>query len=226
MALVNAPFPYDIDNLLSGAVSIYYGPAATTAIPVDISDVILMEAPYTVQTGWTPLGATKEPFSYTRSYDSEGLEIQQSTTVILEEVTDITRTITVSMAEFNPFGFQLMENAPSVATISAAAGVSAQKKISFGSFTSLTRYRFAFLSRRPKASGEVTESDATTVRGRFVMGVAYQAQVQADEIEMEQGKGELTAVELAFTLFPETTVPQPEGQDVGTWLLEDAGTIA
>lgn len=225
MALVGAPFPYDINNLLSGAVSIYYGPAATTAIPVDISDVILMEAPYTVQTGWTPLGATKEPFSYSRSFDSEGLEIQQSTSVILEEVTDITRTITVSQAEFNPFGFQLMENAPSVATIAAAAGASAQKKIAFGSFTSLTRYRFAFLSRRPKAAGEVTETGGV-VRGRFVMGVAYQGQVQADEIEMEQGKGELTAVELAFTLFPETTVAQPEGQDVGFWALEDPGTIA
>lgn len=225
MALVGAPFPYDISNLLTGAVSIYYA-LTSVAIPVDISDVIAMEAPYAPQTGWVPLGATKEPFSYSRSFDSEGLDIQQSTTAVFEEVTDIERTITVSMAEFNPFGFQLMENAPSTATIAAIAGASAQKKIAFGSFTSMTRYRFAFLSRRPKGAGEVTESDATTVRGRFVMGVAYQAQIQADEIEMEQGKGELTAVELAFTLFPETTVAQPEGQDVGFWALEDTGTIA
>lgn len=225
MALVGAPFPYDINNLLTGAVEIYYA-LTSVAIPVDISDVLDMEAPYAPLTGWTPLGATKEPFSYSRSFDSEGLDIQQSTTAVFEEVTDIERTITVSMAEFNPFGFQLMENAPSTATIAAATGASAQKKIAFGSFTSMTRYRFAFLSRRPKGAGTVTESDGTTIRGRFVMGVAYQAQIQADEIEMEQGKGELTAVELAFTLFPETTVAQPEGQDVGFWALEDAGTIA
>lgn len=224
MALVGHPFPYDIKNLLTGAVSIYYAPLAT-AIPADISDVILMEAPYTVQAGWTALGATKEPFTYSRSFDTEGLEIQQTNVVIFEEITDITRTITVSMAEFNPFGFQLMENAPSVATIAAAAGASAQKKIAFGNFTSTERYRFAFLSRRPKGAGVVTESDATTERGRFVMGVAYDASLQADEIEMEQGKGELTAVELAFTLFPESTVAQPEGQEVGAWFLEDEGTI-
>ncbi len=229
MALVGHPFPWDINNLLSGAVSIVYSKITgetPVAIPEGIEDIMLMEAPYTLEEGWTWLGATKEAFSYTRGFETEGLEIQQVAGAILEEVTDISRTITVSMAEFNPFGFQLMENAPSVATLSAAAGVSAQKKIAFGSFASIDRYRFAFISRRPKASGTVTESDATTIRGRFVVGVAYQAQLQADEIEMEQGKGELTASELAFTLFPETTDAQPEGEEVGAWFLEDAGTIA
>ncbi len=229
MALVGFPFPYNIENLLSGAVSIAYSKitGATPAdIPAGIEDVILMESPYTIQTGWTWLGATKEAFSYSRGFETEGLEIQQVAGAILEEVTDLTRTITVSQAEFNPFGFQLMENAPSVATLAAAAGVSAQKKVAFGTFASIDRYRFAFISRRPKAAGTVTESDATTIRGRFVMGVAYQAQLQADEIEMEQGKGELTAAELAFSMFPETTVAQPEGQEYGAWFLEDAGTIA
>ncbi len=229
MALVGFPFPYNIENLLSGAVSILYSKitGATPAdIPEGIEDVVLMEAPYTVQTGWTWLGATKETFTYNRGFSTEGLEIQQVAGNILEELTDINRSITVSMAEFNPFGFQLMENAPEIETLVAAAGVSAQKRIAFGSFSSLDRYRFAFISRRPKAAGTVTESDSTTIRGRFVMGVAYQAQLQADEISMEQGKGELTASELAFTLFPETTEAQPEGQEVGAWYLEDAGVIA
>ena len=224
MALVNHPFPYDVTNLLSGAVSILYA-EQTTAIPTDISDVISMTSPYASATGWTYLGATKEEFSYSRGFETEGLEIQQVAGAISEEVTDISRSITVSMAEFNPFGFQLMENAPSVATIAAAAGQSAQKKIAFGSFTSVKAYRFAFISRRPKAAGEVTEPGGAK-RGRFVMGVAFNAQLQADEIEMAQGKGELTAVELAFSLLPEATVAQPEGQDVGAWFLEDSGTIA
>lgn len=227
MALVGHPFPYDIANLLAGGVSIIYGkPSGTGSAPVPtrIEDVILPNAPYTLSAGWSWLGATKESFSYSRNFETEGLEIQQVAGAILEETTDIARSITVSQAEFNPFGFQLMENAPSVATIAAAANKSAQKKIAFGNFSSPERYRFAFLSRRPRASGIVTEVGGKT-RGRFVMGVAYQAQMQADEIEMEQGKGELTAVELAFSLFNETDVAQPEGQEAGAWLLEDAGTI-
>ncbi len=226
MTLVNFPFPYDINNLLSGAVSILYAdPAVVTTIPDDISDVVTMNAPYAAKTNWTYLGATKENFSYSRGFETEGLEIQQVPGAILEEVTNINRSLSVSMAEFNPFGFQLMENAPSVATVAAALNQSAQKRIAFGSFTSVKRYRIAFLSRRPKASGTVIENPTTTSRGRFVMGLAYQASIQADEIEMEQGKGELSAVELAFSLFPETAVAQPEGQDVGAWFIEEAGTI-
>ncbi len=228
MALVGAPFPYDVENLLSGAVSIYYSKitgGTPAGIPAGIEDVIDMVAPYATQTGWTALGATKEAFTYGRGIETEGLEIQQVAGQILEEITSIDRTLTVSMAEFNPFGFQLMENAPSVATIAAAVGASAQKKVAFGSFASVDRYRFAFISRKPKAAGVVIEPTTLKQRGRFVMGVAYQAQLSADEIEMEQGKGELTAVELAFSLFPESTIAQPEGQEVGAWYIEDAGTI-
>lgn len=224
MALVGFPFPYDINNLLSGAVSVLYADPAVATIPDDISDVIAMVPPYASKTNWTYLGATREAFSYTRGFDSEGLEIQQSQSAILEEVTNINRAITLSMAEFNPFGFQLMENAPSVATVAASAGQGAQKRIAFGNFASIKRYRFAFISRRPQGAGLVTMPTGLT-RGRFVMGVAYQAQLQADEITMEQGKGTLTAVELAFGLFPETTIAQPEGQEVGAWFLEDTGTI-
>lgn len=226
MPQVGFPFPYDINNLLSGAVSILYARIADVAVlPDDISDVIGMVSPYTPKAGWNYLGATREAFSYSRGFDTEGLEIQQSQSAILEEVTDINRSLTVSMAEFNPFGFQLMENAPSVATVAAAANVSAQDRIAFGNFASVDRYRFAFISRRPKASGLVTEPGGLT-RGRFVMGLAYQAAMQADEIEMEQGKGELTAVELAFSMFPETALATGAGQEVGFWALERAGTIS
>src|SRR3982750_708625 len=100
MALVGYPFPYDITNLLSGAVSVLYGTpgdgtGATVDLPADISDVVDMTAPYAPKPGWTYLGATREAFSYSRGFDTEGLEIQQSETAILEEVTGITRSITV-----------------------------------------------------------------------------------------------------------------------------------
>lgn len=224
MALVNHPFPYDITNLLSGAVSVIYGDPEDVDIPESIADVVDMESPYGLTTGWNWLGATSDSFTYNRGFETEGLEIQQTAGAIVEEVTDISRSIEVSMAEFSPFGFQLMENAPSVATVAAGAGASAQRRIAFGSFESVDRYRFCFLSRRPKAAGVVVEGGGKR-RGRFVMGVAYQAQLTADDVSMEQGKGALTAAGLTFGLFPETDTPQPEGQEYGAWYLEDAGTI-
>lgn len=228
MALSNFPFPYDIGNLLTGAVRIVYSKitgGTPAVIPAAQENVTSGVSPYSVGTGWTDLGATRENFTYSRGFDTEGLEIQQVPGNILEEVTGITRTIAVSMAEFNPFGFALMENAPNVATIAAAAGRSAQKKVAFGSFSSVDRYRWGFISRKPKAAGVVIEpaTGAPGSRGRFVTGVAYEAAAAADEVEMEQGKGELTASELTFNLFP--APGQPEGEEMGAWFIEEAGTM-
>src|SRR5262245_38319560 len=102
MALVAGAFPYDIDNLLGGAVRILYAPS-TQAIPSTggIADVIEMVGPnYAAKTGWIDLGATKESFSYTRGFDVEGWEIQQTAGNVIEEISDITRSVSVSIAEF------------------------------------------------------------------------------------------------------------------------------
>jgi hypothetical protein len=228
MAYTGYPFPYNISDLLVGAVRILY---ATTAepIPTSISDVIDMESPYAAQTGWVELGATRESFTYTRGFETEGLEIQQTSSVLFEEVTNVTRTIEVSMAEFNAANLALMEGAQSAAgAVVAASGISAQTTQKFGSFTTLDRYRFAFLSRRNIASGLVTESSgavpASGTRGRFVMGVLYQAQMSADDAELEFDKGTLTAASVSFTAFGDSSVTLAD-DNMGVWFFETAGTI-
>ncbi len=226
MALVGAPFPYNIDNLLGGAVRILYGKAdgvGAAAIPESIDDVIAMVAPYASKSGWTDLGATKESFSYSRSFDTSGYEIQQVAGNVIEEITDIARSIEVSFADFRPEHMQMIENAPAVATIAAATNASAQKRVGFGSFTSPVQYRFAFIAQRPKQAGLVIEpSDAE--RGRFFMGVANLAQVAADEMSFEQAKGELTGAGVTFTMFPSDDADT--GEEYGAWYDEQAGTIA
>ena len=183
-----------------------------------------MEDPYAAATGWTDLGATKESFTYSRSFDTSGYEIQQVAGNVIEELTDLERTIEISFADFRPEHLQMIENAPSVSDIVATAGASAQKKIAFGSFASIKRYRVAFVARRPIQSGIVVESGAGADRGRFFMGVAYSCQISADEVSFEQAKGELTGAGVTFTLFPESG--QPTGQEMGAWFDEEAGTIA
>jgi hypothetical protein len=190
-----------------------------------MADVIDMTAPYHAKTGWKDIGATKESFTYTRSFDTEGLEIQQSTSALFEEITSIARTIECSLAEFNPEILALVEGAESApGTVAAATGASAQKVIKFGSFATLERNRFAFISRRNKASGLVTEGAGLT-RGRLVMGLLNQAQLASDDADIEQDKGALTAAGVKFTAFPDEDVEE-SADNFGAWYFEDAGTIA
>ena len=229
MAVKQGAFPYDIDNLLGGAVRILFADleeASPPAIPDSIDDVVAMSYPYAPKTGWLDLGATKESFTYSRGFETEGWEIQQEQGNVIEEVTSISRTIELSLAEFRPETLQLMENAPNATTVAAATGISQQKRVGFGSFQSPHRYRFAFISRRSTASGIVTEGSGGTprTRGRFFMGVLYQAQIAADDISLEQSKGALTAAGLTFTAFPDALAVADE--EYGAWYDEQAGTLA
>jgi hypothetical protein len=229
MALTGYPFPYDVDQLLGGAVRILYAPT-TEPIPTSIDDVIDMTDPYAPAGTWVDLGATRDSFSYSRGFDTSGYEIQQLAGNVIEEITDISRTIEVSFADFRPEHLAMIEGRAStvVESVAAVAGSSAQETVKFGSFSSLERYRFAFISRRPKQAGVVNEpsgtySAANGGRGRFFMGVAYEAQLSADEVSMEQAKGELTAAGVTFTLFPASG--EASGEEYGAWFDETAGTI-
>jgi hypothetical protein len=226
MPAVTGAFPYNIDNLLGGAVRILRGPATGDTpvdVPATIDDVIDMVEPYAPKAGWVDVGATKESFTYTRGFETSGYEIQQVQAPVIEEITSITRTIELSVAEFRPDTLQMMENAPSIEAIAAATGASAQDKIAFGSFSDPNQYRFAFISRRSKSSGVVLEGAAGKERGRFFMGVLYVAQISADDVSMEQAKGALTASGITFTSFP--LGGEPEGEEYGAWFDEHAGTI-
>lgn len=222
MPAVTGAFPYNVDNLLGGAVRILYAPT-TVAIPDSIDDVIAMVSPYAPKTGWIDFGATKEAFSYSRSFDTAGYEIQQVPGAILEDITDLTRQVSVSVAELTPETLAIIEQGTIATDVAAAAGIGAQDVVKFGSFLSVDQYRIAFISRRHKGSGLVTEPDGTTTRGRFVMGVGYRCQMTADEVSLEGTKGELSAAALTFKFFPESG--QTYGQEFGAWFMEAAGTI-
>jgi hypothetical protein len=225
MPQIAGAFPYNVDNLLGGAVRALWAPI-DTPIPADISDVIDMTSPYAPVDPWEDFGATKDAFSYSRGFETSGYEIQQSAAAVLEEVTSITRTLTVSVAELTPTMLQMLEETGAPGSVAAGTGTSAQDVIKFGSFQSTTPRRIVFVSRRNKASGVVKEGAGAddVQRGAFVMGVGYNCQVTADSIEMAQAKGELTAFGLQFRLFPDSS--QVVGEEYGAWFLEHTGTIS
>lgn len=224
MAVVPGAFPYDLDHLLGGRARVILAPASEP-IPASIADVIDMETPYAVQGSWFDLGATRDSASYTKSIESEGLEIQQVSGLVLEEITDINRQIKVSLAEVKAENLKIVEESATTGTVAAAAGVSAQKSVKFGSFSDTTPYRAVFVAQRSKKSGLVVESGAgAPQRGRFVMLCLYSVSLSADETEMEFDKGTLVHAPVTFTAFPEGG--EDSGEEYGVWLTEDAGTIA
>ncbi len=234
MVATTGALPYDIANLLGGAVRILYAvpgngtlPAGSVAPPEDLSDIIDLVYPYAPKTGWKDFGATKENFTYSRGFETEGLEIQQFQGNIIEEITAISRNMQVSAAEFSPEILQIIENATGIDTVAAVAGASvAQKVVPIGSFASPARYRMAFIARRYVASGTVTEpvADGARVRGRFVGAWLHQTQVSADDTEIEIGKGELAASGVTFAGFPE---PGLDGEEAfGGWAFEEPGIVA
>jgi hypothetical protein len=218
MAQVTGAFPYDIDNLLGGAVRVLYAPVSAPA-PADISDVISMATPYAPVSPWKDFGATKESFTYTRGFDTEGLEIQQVPGAILEDITDLSRTISVSVAELRDEMLVMIEQGIVASDVAAGTAGGAQDIVKFGSFNSVTQYRIAWVSRRHQGSGTVDEGGGV-VRGRFFMGVGFRCQITADEVEFEGAKGELTGLGLSFKLFPEPG--SNYGEEYGLWASEQA----
>lgn len=221
MAQVTGAFPYDIDNLVGGAVRVLYAPVSAP-LPADLQDVFETAAPYAPVSPWVDFGATKESFTYTRGFDVEGLEIQQVPGAILEDITDLSRTISVSVAELRPELLAIVEQGTVTTDVATTATSGAQDIVKFGSFNSVTQYRVAWVSRRHQGSGTVEET-ADVTRGRFFMGVGYRCQITADEIEYEGGKGELTGLGLTFKLFPEPG--QTYGQEYGLWASEQVKTL-
>lgn len=223
--LSTGPFPYDDANLLGGGARILYAPM-TTAVPTGIEDVIDVLSPYVAKTGWKDFGATKESFTYSRNFDTSGWEIQNVNGTIFDEITDISRSAAVSIAELAPETIQIMEEAPAGGVVhgTPTAGQTKQQRIGFGGFDELSSYRVAFISKRKKKSGVVNEP--TLTRGRWVMGVLYSCSISADEVSVEQNKGDLTAFGLTFTAYPAPNADaQPAGEEFGAWYFEDAGTI-
>ena len=61
------------------------------------------------------------------------------------------------MAEIRPDIMTMVENGPGTDTVATAAGVGAHAKVPFGNIEDLVQYRMAFIGRRSKAQGVVTE---------------------------------------------------------------------
>lgn len=217
--------PYDLNNLAGGAIRTLVAPISEP-VPANLADVHDLIDPYAANTLWEDMGATTGPFTYGRSLTVSGYTIEQETTAILETPQEVVRTLSAPFAELRPDVLRMIEEGGAVGTTAAVAGESGiHDAIPVGSVSELTQYRVAFVARRLKAQGIVTEPTTLKERGRFLGFVAYRAQLQAENVQMAFGKGQLASATLTFKLFPEPTITD-EGEEHGIWFDERAATIA
>lgn len=208
--------PYNSANLVVGAWRCLLAPISEP-VPEDLSDIVSLSTPYAGQGTWFDAGASKSASSYTRGIDSEGIEIQQETGTIFDEITDTNRSFQLSIAEFTPELVQIIENSPD------PEDVGSMKKLPLTSITDLEIYRLAAIGVRKKQSGVVNESGGVN-RGRLIGVVLNRVTLTADDTDAEFEKGALTEMQVGFTAYPDPDVDAEDG-DWGGWFFEEPGTV-
>lgn len=225
MTVVTGVRPYDIDNLLGGGARVLVSDddVALPSVPTKLTDVLAVKSPYAPAAPWLDFGATKEGSQYSREISTQGYEIEQASGAVIEEVDEVVRQLSVSMAEVTPDHWRILEEAASIDTNAAVSGATnAEELVKFGNINDLTRRRVVLVGMRSKQSGAVIES-ATVTRGRLVGLCLYSVAIAADTSEVTVKKGELTDMPITFKAFPISG--QPSGQETGFWLSEGAGDI-
>ena len=118
----------------------------------------------------------------------------------------------------------MIENGPGNDTVATAAGMGAHTKVPFGNIEDLTQYRMAFVGRRGKDQGVVTEPDVEQ-GPRPAVGVRRLPLSSCRPTTSSSGSPKATSpsANVTFRLNPEPG--QPEFEEHGYWLFEDAGTF-
>lgn len=225
MALGGGRTPYDPAGALTGPARVLYAPLSV-AVPGDLWDIIPAEntaGEYPAATGWIDFGLAADAPVYNHSKEVEGLEYQQPSSVLFEQISNITRTFQAQIGQIDPDNMRIVENTQSVdEAIAAASGKSALTQVRFGLYDEFITYRIAMISYRPSGSAVVTESDGT-VRPPAVALILPACRLSAEDSEFTFERGTPVNAAIQFTVFPEETLDA--GEEHGYWSFETAGTI-
>jgi hypothetical protein len=166
------------------------------------------------------IGATSAPSEIHRNLTTAGVTIEQSTTTLLEEPTDLVRTLVIKAAEWRSDILEIAEES-TAAAVTAAVKLGSGQSVPFGNIFSLSEYRLCLAGRRSKKSGLVQEGTggSPVTRGGLVVTCAYRASLIGEDLSSVFGKGQLTDIPLTFKLVPDPTITT-EGAEMGFHYIE------
>lgn len=107
---------------------------------------------YASWTSWIELGYTTEPLTIAYSYDTAGVDVQQSTLQILRRKTTEELTASTSIAQLSGDHMALVLNGTNTDT-AAGASQKAFSEVAFGGDTNLPEWQFGFEGYRPDSAG-------------------------------------------------------------------------
>lgn len=219
--------PYDIAKLAVGPIRVLYAPIGAD-VPTKLQDIIDLVSPYEPAGEWVDFGAAPEGegSSYSRGFETEELGIEQTTSAVFTEITDVNRGFSLPVAEIDPANIKVIEGTD-VADEEVEGGIdtSDQTVVPLGVVDELPEYRVALIGRRRKQSGLVTELSTDETRGRLVAVALDRCSLAADDSEIEGTRGSLLSAPITFEAFPETEEEDPKKQH-GRWFFEASGEIA
>ncbi len=224
--------PYDKLNALTGPARVVWA-ETSVAVPADLSSVVdsvATNGEYPLKTGWTDFGLAADAPSYSHDKDTEGLEYQQPSGFLFEEITELSRSFTAQVAEIDPENLKIIENSTQQTAVaaSAAAATTATKKaaqtlVHAGLYTSFRQLRIVLISYRPTGAGMITEGTSGVTRPCAVARIIPLCTLAAEESELSFEKGEPTNAEVTFTALPDQALGA--GKEHGFWSIETPGTI-
>jgi hypothetical protein len=133
--------------------------------------------------------------------------------------------VQIPFAETSPAVQAIINQSAAGAAVAAGAADGSGIKTKFGSIDDLAPYRVAFMTRRRKAQGLVTETTTSKVRGRHLTFVGYNCSITGETVTQGFARGELAQSPVTFKLYPDTSITVA-GEEYGFWFDEDAQTIS
>ena len=221
-------FVFNSANFVNGQARVLYsqltGASTDVAVPASPDKIFLQKSPYTPATGWVDVGGTSAAPEYSRDLKVNEWKVQQKLSAVLSVPQETVRTVKIPAAEFARADLlQMFENGPAqIAVVAVSGTVRAQAQQQFGQFTDLNQYRVALAAFQPLESGTVSEGTGVT-RPLLVTQVFYRCSINAENVAVKYGEGEMVTADVTLQLYPESG--QPQNAEYGTYFFETAGTL-
>lgn len=138
---------FNSDDVLVTPANVLYAPVGTALPDESTVEYNADSGAYTSWTGWTLLGFTTSPSTFTYGYETFDVEVQQSAAPIKSSKTNETLTLGFTLAQFDPDILALVLDGTANDT-AAGPGQKAFSEVTAGGDTQLSEYAFALEAYR------------------------------------------------------------------------------
>lgn len=142
---------FNSDDVLVTPANVLYAPVGTALPDESTVEYNADSGAYTSWTGWTLLGYTTAPTSFTYGYETFDVEVQQSAAPIKSSKTNETLTLSFTLAQFDADILALVLDGTANDT-AAGPGQKAFSQVDAGGDTQLSEYMFAVEAYRTEPS--------------------------------------------------------------------------